>query len=213
MKHFFIGFLLFLSFQSHAQRKSPDDYKIAISFNPLALAHIDYTFLPGIEYKLQENLSIVGEAGYIFASSALGMGDGDARGGGFIIRPGLRFYVNPKNNFYLQPQFFYKQVSHRLRGWVGRDCVNDVPTYEELSDYRLRRIAYGVNITAGKVWSILNGGGLVDFYFGAGIRHRERKFIGDERSCVPDNSERVNFFGDGLLPSLPLGMRLCFFIR
>lgn len=71
MKNILLMLLLF-SFYAQAQRKKQPfkerpftESKTAISFNPFALAEIDFTALAGYEVRLASKLYLSTEAGYI----------------------------------------------------------------------------------------------------------------------------------------------------
>src|SRR3954470_16284890 len=80
----------------------PFTYKAAITFSPLALLQIDYTIMSGAEFRLKPRVSLVADVGYVFYSSYLGGNGTDNSGTGFMIRPGLRYYVNNTHSFYIQ---------------------------------------------------------------------------------------------------------------
>ena len=132
-------FLSAASLLVHAQKtKDNIDYKTAITFNPSMLLSIDYCFMAGAEYRIKPKMVLALEAGYIFASDKIGNWQNNQNQGqnqkatGFIIRPAIKFFVNEKNTFYFQPQMFYKQVTHHLYDWLGKDVVNGVASYEQL---------------------------------------------------------------------------------
>jgi hypothetical protein len=218
MKKLFLLFLTCLSITVHAQHlKSAIDYRFAIHYNPFSLLQVDYTFLPGVEFRAGPKTSIVTEAGYIFSSDYLGSAaQKGRRASGFIIRPSARFYLNDRNSFYLQPQVFYKLVTHRLYDWLGKDCVNEVPAFEELTDFRYRREIYGFNTTAGILVPLSkSANSYLDFYFGLGIRHKSVRIVNEPRSCY---DRRGIFFGngnndEGTYPSVPLGIKLVFVLK
>src|SRR4051812_3841319 len=166
MRKFFLPILLIGSLMAHAQKQKPPlNYKAAFSFSPLALAQIDYTLMFGGEYRLRPGITLVTDIGYIFGSEYM---KGEAKPAvGFVFRPSVKLFVNERNNFYLQPQLFYKQVTHQEYDWLGMECVNGIPTYEALTHFRYRRVVYGVNATAGAVLPrAKTGDGLtVEFYF------------------------------------------------
>ena len=198
------------------KEKLPVEFTSAISFNPLALVMIDYTLLLGAEIRIKRNLGIVAEAGYIFASDYMEtFSGGNNKVSGFIFRPSARFYVNQRNNFYLQPQIFYKQVTHHQHNWVGMDCDNGVPAYEQLMDYKMRRRVFGINSTAGFLAPLSRKQNIfLDFYFGLGLRKKSSYVVDLPNSCI-DNTNRGGIVGldDGTYPSFPLGIKLMFVIK
>jgi hypothetical protein len=216
MRKFILPALLFLCSCLQAQEKKfPVDYKAAIHFNPFALAEIDYTFLAGTEYRLRPNVAMVLEAGYVFASDYIYNANYDPRATGFLIRPSLRWYHGKRNKFYLQPQLFYKQVTNVKYDWLGKDCVDGVPAYNALQDFRYKRYIAGINAIAGRLLPLGRKEKLLlDLYFGLGVRYKQSAIPGECHSCyagagVIDSSEDPD---NGFFPSVPFGLKLIFVI-
>lgn len=210
--------LLVFPFLLQAQKNHPfTEAKEAISFSPLALAQIDYTALFGYENKLRNKLYFSMEAGYIFASGYVSnMNDRSQRGRGFLLRPSIKWFLSTNNKFYLQPQVFYKQVTHKLHDWLGKNAVNGVPSYEQMQDFRYRRKVVGFNTVAGFALPLdQHRNGYIDFYFGLGFRVKKNLVVGEPNSVYQESS--VSFiaggFASGIFPSLPAGMRLVYAIR
>lgn len=226
MRILFVSALLLAGFiRADAQKyngrqrdpKPSVEYLSAIHFNPFALVQIDFTILAGVEYRPKPGIGLVTEIGYIFASGYLGNdGNGAADpASGFIIRPSARFYVNDRKTFYLQPQIFYKQVTHKQSDWIGKDCVNGIPSYEAFEDYKYRRQVFGGNATAGVLVPLSRKQtSFIDFYFGLGVRYKTGKIVQQPRSCIEEDINGTVFTSeDGTFPSLPLGIKLVFAIQ
>jgi hypothetical protein len=188
--------------------------KTAISFNPFALAAIDYTLLAGYERKLSHKLFLGTEAGYIFASGYIGNdGQSSNNGTGFIIRPSLRWFVADNNKFYLQPQVFYKQVTHKMHDWLGKDAVNGVPSYEQLQDFKYRRKISGFNLVAGFALPLgQHKRRYIDLYFGLGIRNKRSLIAGEPTSIYNRTIGIFEPVDDGVFPSVPVGVRFIYAI-
>ena len=72
MKQLLLLFLAGCMITVQAQHQNPAiDYRMAIHYNPFSLFQVDYTFLPGIEYRVRPKTSVVAEAGFIFSSEYL----------------------------------------------------------------------------------------------------------------------------------------------
>jgi hypothetical protein len=229
MRKIFPAFLLLLFSAAGAQvnidstankilKNNLFDYKTAISFNPFALINVDYTLMAGAEQRLNPKTVLAVEAGYIFASGYIGQRQRNQNLSerGFIIRPALKFFLNDKNSFYLQPQAFYKQVTHHVYDWLGKDVVNGVPSYEQLQNFRYRRKVVGVNAVAGVLVPLdRKGNAYIDFYLGFGVRNKSSKVVGEPHSVY--NRRGGILFGDdadnGTYPSLPGGLRFLFTIN
>jgi hypothetical protein len=220
MKNFLVLLLLF-SFCAHAQKKKhfqehlfPEN-KTAISFNPFALAEIDFTALGGFENRIAPKLYLSNEAGYIFASSYIGADDqSQNQGTGFLIRLSVKWFVANNGKFYLQPQVFYKQVTHKMHDWLGKSAVNGVSSYEQLQDFKYRRKIYGVNAVAGFALALdQHRNGYIDFYFGLGIRYKKAVIAGEPNSVYQNSSGMFTNMDNGVYPSLPMGIRFIFSIK
>lgn len=216
MKKIFLYLVVCFPLHLFAQHhRTPVEYNSAIHFNPFALAQIDYTFLTGIEFRTNPRVSVVTELGYIFASDYIELQSKSFPASGFMIRPSVRFFMNERKNFYLQPQVFFKKVTHHLHDWVGMDCENDVPGYEEFKEFRFQRFIYGFNVTGGFLVPLSKSGNtLIDFYFGFGLRQKSVSIKNEPNACY----NRRNFFvsisqSNGMVPGIPSGIKLIFVVR
>ncbi|MGZ5189452.1 MAG: hypothetical protein ACXWCZ_00455 [Flavisolibacter sp.] len=216
MKLFILPFFLLCLQTTLAQKSKPEDYQKAIHFSPLALLQIDYTLMIGGEYRTRPNFAWVMEAGYIFASSYMDDFETNSPGSGFIIRPSIRWYVGNKSRFYLQPQLYYKMVTHKKYDWVGRDCVDEVSSYEELVEFKYRRHISGANATIGWIVPLgRSGKRFVDFYLGMGFKYKKSVIVDHPGSCfTPPNILMTTTDPDnGFFPNLPAGVKLIFSIQ
>ena len=188
--------------------------KTAISFNPFALAAVDYTLLLGYETKVAPKIFLGSEAGYIFASGYIGNdGESSNNGTGFIIRPSLRWFVSDNNKFYLQPQLFYKQVTHQMHDWLGKDAINGVPSYEQLQDFKYRRKIAGFNIISG--FALQMGQSkkyFIDLYFGLGVRNKKSVIAGEPNSVYNRSIGIFDPEDNGVYPGVPIGVRFIYAI-
>lgn len=214
MRKFFLLCLLACTFFVQAQKNESLPYhRKAFTFNVLPLLPLDYTILPGIEFKIKPKLLLTGEAGYIFASDYLrNENGGERKASGFIIRPALKFFMNDRSRTYLQPQFFYKQVTHRVYDWLGKEMVDNVASYEQLQNFKYRRKIVGVNVILGTVMPLGLRNSFVDLYIGLGVRKKTVKVVGEptssyQRIPIIGNSDNAN---EGIFPSLPAGIRFIY---
>ena len=182
----------------------------AVSFNPFMLIGVDFTVMAGYEHKLASKLYMSNEAGYIFASEYISNGESTSNGKGFNIRPSLKWFVAKDNKFYLQPQVFYKQVTHKMYDWVGKNPVNGVPAYEQLEEFRYRRKITGFNIVAGSVLPLdWKGNGYIDVYIGLGVRSKKSQVV--EHNVVYQRPTGIFVpADDGVFASMPLGVRFIY---
>lgn len=105
----------------------------------------------GVGYRFKEKVALAGEAGYIFSSNYVM--NNDNKGHGFIIRPGLRFYLNKRNNLYFQTQVFYKLVDYLVHDSLYRN-INGNRFRAPLDDYIFRKEVWGMNFMIGAVLPI-----------------------------------------------------------
>jgi hypothetical protein len=154
----------------------------------------------------------VADIGYIFGSAYLGDPE-NQKATGFVFRPSIRFYSGRRNNFYMQPQVFYKLVTHKVQDWVGMNCDNGVPAYQQLKEFKYRRNIYGLNATIGRVIPLDRNNRLfVDLFIGVGVRYKKSGIAANDCSCYQPTSMLI-FEEDpdnGFFPSLPGGAKLVF---
>ena len=211
IKSLSLFFIAFFSLAVHAQKSNPPvEYQQAVMVNPLMLIGVDFTLAGGYEFRVRPSAVVSLEGGYIVGSGYFDNGtDINTGSSGFLLRPSMKFFVNDRKNFYLQPQLFYKMVNHKMNDWLGKNCVDDVPAYEERQDFKYRREAYGFNLVGG-VLLPTRSRLIFDTYFGLGIRHRDLGVVGEPNSCY--RSMGMLFIGEeeGTYPNVTLGLRLLF---
>ncbi len=214
MRNLFLLFFLISSFLVQGQNSgSILDHQRAFSFDLLPLTLIDYTILPGIEFRIKPRLFLTGEAGYIFATDYLRTNSGtESKGSGFILRPALKVFMNNRTNTYLQIQIFYKQVTHQVYDWLGKEMVNNVASYEQLQNFKYRRKIVGFNVILGAVLPIKLRNSFFDLYAGLGVRKKASLVVGEptssyQRIPIIGNSDNAN---NGVFPSLPAGLRFIY---
>ncbi len=198
---------------SAQNKKPPVVYKQAVSFSPLALADMDHTLLLTGEYRLKPNLALLTDVGYIFASDYI---SSIKSTWGLNIRPALRVYHGKRNKGYLQVQGFYKMVNYTLYDWLGKDCVNGVPSYEKLQDFTYRKNVYGFHFTAGGVLPLSpSNRWLIDLYGGLGVRYKTHKLVNEEEGCYNLGPEALfDFHRDDVTTlSIPMGVRITHVLR
>ncbi|MGZ5287410.1 MAG: hypothetical protein ACXWB9_09515 [Flavisolibacter sp.] len=211
MKSVSFFLLVFISIGSAAQNNKPSiEYQKAVFLNPLMLIGPDFTLAGGYEFRVKPSLVVSLEAGYIMGSGHFDNGTNNSKSAnGFVVRPSIKYFVNTRKNFYLQPQLFYKMVNHQMNDWLGKNCVNDVPAYEERQEFTFRRQAYGFNLMGG-VLLPTRSRLIFDIYFGLGIRHRTVGVVGEPGSCYEPMG--MLSIGDetGTYPNVPIGLRMLF---
>ena len=96
------------------------------------------------------------------------------------MRPALRYYTDTYNRFYIKAELHFKTVTTKLTDWLGKDCVNNVMTYEELTNFKMRKNVIGLNLKIGHQIKLSKNDRLwLESYLGLGIKQR-KKFISKE---------------------------------
>jgi hypothetical protein len=213
MRKFLVSLSLVSAFASHAQHAP---YKFAVSISPFALIQVEPTLMLGVEYRRSRDISFCVDGGYIMASGYLlrsGVAGENTNGvSGFTIRPSIKYFINEKKNFYLQPQLLYKQVMHQRYDWLGKEPVNGVATYERLEHFRYRRRIYGLNLMAGAMVALSKktNSAYFDFYFGFGVRKKTATVLDAGGSTYQTQTLIGNTAtaDHSMYPSVPAGMRV-----
>jgi len=220
MRILFLPLCLFYCFNVKAQSNTdtslfqkPSGPVSAITFSPLALIQLhDFTLMAGAEKWIYRRANLTLDAGWIFASNYFGT-DESFGACGFIIRPGIKYFITPTRRGYLQGQFFYKQVTHHIYDWLQKELLNGVPSYEQLQEFKFRRKVHGYHLILGLMLPLKKDRKLfLDWYLGLGVRYKWSSIPREKNSRYPAARQ---FFVDNedegsTLPSLPFGFRLFF---
>jgi hypothetical protein len=203
-----VFYLLFVCLCAAQEKSSFFPNKKVISFSPLALADIDHAATFGAEYFLNKKTAIVLDAGYIFNSDYLNRGLKNSSG--FTFRPAIRLY-GKSGVGYWQNQILYKMVTYNMLDWLGKDCVNDVPAYEQLQNFKYRKQVFGLNTMLGRTFRLFSDRWYFDAYAGLGIRSKVHHVIKQPNSCynLPLRGF-ININEDNIKPSIPLGFKIGF---
>lgn len=184
-------------------------YNTAVSFNPSLLMGPDYTAMFGMEHRLKNNLALVMDAGYVFSSSYFN-GSILKSAGGFNLRPGIRIYTKEEKRFYLQLQVFYKRVDYKIYDFLGKSCVNEIPTYEQLQNFTYRKNTFSFNPVVGSLFRISDKV-LLEIYAGLGAKIKNQRTT-EEATCYRNNqSNFLNLYRPhSVAANLPLGIKIIF---
>lgn len=224
MKVFSALFSLSLFSVAQAQKKDSipllaklsEGHRWEVSASPFALLQPDNTLMSGAEYLLNPRWRLTADAGYVFYS--MFARDGSRAASGFVFRPGAKYFFG-KRGYYLQAQAFYKRVSQSVQDWVDKDVVNGIPAYAQFQRFNLRRNVAGVNLIYGEMMPFFGMRNVfVDTYVGIGLRTRTNKPVLPKTDSYNSNnrwtrSGWLTIDEEGLLPSVPIGVRLLFVIR
>lgn len=136
---------------------------------------------------------------------------------GFAIAPFVRWYTNTRRNVFIETGMMYKFTQRKEEGWLGMDCVNDVPAYEKYDVYKRRKQVIDLSVRFGmreplfksSKWSF-------EMFIGLGVRHKMFSIkYAEANTCVlEDGSDMIGFWGSNTNPpdnytfvSVPMGLR------
>ncbi len=165
----------------------------------------------GMEYRLKDNLSVSLDAGYIFYSRYYQLKNGNSSG--FLLRPAIRYYTDYYKKFYVEAELNFKTVTTKLTDWLGKDCVNNVRTYEEFTTFKIRKNIIGLNFKSAYLINLSKNNKLwLEPYFGLGIKQRMEFILNEPASCYRFgtifNRQNIVTNTKEIQASFPLGLRL-----
>jgi len=164
----------------------------------------------GAERRISNEVSLALDAGYIMMSQRF---HDLGRSSGFIIRPAVRFFPD-KRKIFFEAELHYKQNTHHIHDWIGRDVSGGVAAYEEFREFRLRKQVIGVHLKFGALIPVTKRLWF-EFYLGAGPRFR--KFTVVEGKDFLYNFdlhfENVTTGDRETLGAIPMGWRILYRVR
>ena len=215
MKTFTLSLLLLIAFNATvciAQKK--EKYILPkgswlFRFNPTGMIDpVETNFSVGGEYRFHSNWSVSADAAWIFYSSYFGA----KHTNGFIFRPAIRYYIPHTDGMFVETELHYKYVSYRIEDWLGKNCVNGVPSYEEFTRFSYLKQAWGFHIKTGyqerigrdkRFW--------MEAYLGIGPRWRSFKVKDEPNSCYTHAGDAsLNIINNNLSVAIPMGIRLMY---
>jgi hypothetical protein len=164
----------------------------------------------GAERRISGRLSLALDAGYIVHSQRF---HDIGRSSGFIIRPAVRYFPE-KSRIFLEAEVHYKQHTHHIHDWIGRDVVAGVPAYQEYKEFRLRKQVIGPHFKFGTLIPV-NNRFWFEFYVGVGIHFRKYSVVGEKNVVYTFNQDlQTVTTGDSkTLVAVPVGWRILYRLR
>jgi hypothetical protein len=214
---YLLVFFIFLSKGLNAQYKAPVPYHdtLAVRFSPLGLVDVfDGNFTAGAAYSINDRWTLSADLSYIFYSAYI-----ENRSGvnGYIFKPGIRYYLVKRRNFFVESLPFYKRVGYKLNDWLEKDCVNGVPAYRELKTFWFRKQVVGLNMQAGVQESLTRNNLLrLEMYAGISIRYKWQDIKNEPGACYQLTGLFENAFfstPNNFSAGVPHGLRLVYVIR
>jgi hypothetical protein len=169
----------------------------------------------GFEYRIKDNVSVGIDIGYIFYSNYYSQRN-NSKTGGFIFKPAIRYYTDEDRKFYVEGEFLIKSVTNKITDWIGRDCANNVSSYQEYTTFRVRKNVYGFNFKIGYLGRLSKNDLLwLEPYLGLGVKYKNEFLLNENNSCYNFSSIGRNVRTpansiQNVLPNGAFGLRLLF---
>jgi hypothetical protein len=182
-----------------------------LRFNVVNLADVSEPNISfGAERRISNHISLAMDASYIVMSQRF---HDLGRSSGFIIRPGARYFPD-KGKIFFEAELHYKQHTHHIHDWIGRDIAGGVAAYEEYKEFRLRKQVIGIHLKFGRLIPITNRLWM-EAYIGVGPHFRKFTVV-EEKSLVYNFEllyENVTTGETESLVAIPMGCRILYRIR
>jgi hypothetical protein len=208
---------LLLCIQCTATISAQHDHKIAppaihtIRLNPTGLLDpAEPNLSVGYEYRFHESWAVATDLAWVFFSRYV---SNTKHTNGIIFRSAIRRYIGPLKHTFLDAELHYKYVVSSIEDWLGRDCVNGVPTYEEFANFHYLRQAIGLNLKIGEQSKMFkNDKFWFEYYLGLGFRWNYEKVLNEHHCCYKYATNPVGTLnGDGRFTiAVPIGFRLLY---
>lgn len=208
-----IYFTMTISAQNvHKTVFPPPDHFIRL--NPTGLLDpLDPNLSLGYEYRFHEDWAVAADLAWVFYSR---YSANTKHANGFIFRPAMRRYIGLRKHSFLDAELHYKYVVSTIEDWLGRECVNDVPAFEEFTTFHYLRQSLGSNLKCGEQARISrNNKFLFEYYLGLGLRWNVQKVLNEPHSCY---THATNFTNQPIADrwfaiAVPFGFRLVYRIN
>jgi hypothetical protein len=164
----------------------------------------------GAERCISDYVSLALDAGYILMSQRFRERGNSS---GFIIRPAVRYFPE-KSKIFFEAELHFKQHTHHLRDWIGRDAVAGVPAYEEFREFRLRKQVIGPHLKFGSLIPVTKRLWF-EFYIGVGLHYRKYTVLEEQNLMYSfeQHFEIVNSGSTEKLAAIPIGWRILYKVR
>ncbi len=206
-------FFLAVSTQAFSQSNKDDvpQQKLLGRFNFLGIADVlDENFSVGIEHRFHPNWAIGTDVGWIFFSRYISQSKG---ANGVLARPFIRYYPRKNGGGFIEAELHYKYVSYKIEDWVGREPVNNIPTYQEYAAFHYKKNAAGIHIIGGFQADLGRDGKFkLELTAGIGVRWKwqgVKDAIYNRPIGSGGNIYEANYFG----PVVPMNVRLLYLLK
>lgn len=215
MIKFLLAAVFFLTVSCQAFSQSNKDVvptqKLFVRFNLLGIADVlDENFCIGLEHRFHPNWAIGADAGWIFFSRYISQSKG---ANGVLARPFIRYYPSKNGGGFIEAELHYKYVSYKIQDWVGREPVNNIPTYQEYTTFHYKKNAAGIHIKGGFQADIGRDGKFkLELTGGVGVRWKwqgVKDALYNRQIGNGGNIYSPKYFG----PVVPMNMRLLYVLQ
>lgn len=123
---------------------------------------------------------------------------------GFRIKADYRYYFqsNSLRGFYLSPEIFYKYENIQDESWFYRGDYS----YLQLYDFTFHKSVFAAHFKLGAEF-IQKSKYVYDFYLGLGLRYLNYNKDTPEDAIISNNSFRLEYYENYLLPSMCMGIQ------
>lgn len=216
MHRIFLFFLLLLLVATTGKGQRPvkralkaDTGTLYLRFNPLGLMDMfDGNVSFGSEYRFNDTWAATLDAGAILYSTYFLYSKMST---GFLFRPGLRLYPNKYKDFFIDLQLHYKNVTYKIKDWLDKDVVANVPAYEEYKVFRFKKQVMGVHMMAGfRNYMDYNKRFYLEGYIGVGLHYKDEGLHNEPNSQYDLGLRIRRNTGKYVVPALPAGFRIVY---
>lgn len=189
-----------------------DTGKLYLRCSPLGLIDLyDGNITLGGEYRFNDTWAATLDAGAILYSTYFQY---SRMTSGFLFRPGLRLYPNKYKDFFIDLQLHYKNVTYKIKDWLDKDVVANVPAYEEYKVFRFKKQVMGVHIMAGfRNYMDYNKRFYLEGYIGFGLHYKDEGLRNEPNSQYDLGLRLRRNTGTYIVPALPAGFRIVYLFR
>ena len=182
-----------------------------LRFNIINLLDVSEPTLSfGAEKRISSHVSFAVDAGYILMSQRFRE---HGHSSGFVIRPAVKYF--PENTkIFFEAELHYKQHTHHISDWLGRDIAGGVTPFEDYREFRLRKQVAGLHLKFGTLIPVTNRF-WVELYIGVGPHFRKFTIV-EQKDFVYNFElvyENVSTGQTESLVAIPMGCKILYRLR
>lgn len=164
----------------------------------------------GFEYRIKDRTSLSMDVGYVFFN--FNLYENAIATSGIILRPAIRYYTDARKRFFVEGELHIKSVNTTIVDWIDRKVVNNVPTFQEFAEFKVKKNVVGLNFKIGYQARLSRDNSLwLEPYVGLGAKLKSNKLLNEPDSRYSfDDIFNTRLSEDGfkqMLPNVTLGIR------